>query len=193
MEIVKYPHPALRRVARPIERVTDQVRRLAEEMLRLMHEAPGVGLAANQVGVPVQLFVVADAADPFGENKDRVFINPEILDRSGQCTREEGCLSFPGIYAEIVRPERIRVRAMDLSGEIFEVECADLPARVIQHEWDHLRGILFIDRMLPLQKRKLLPQLRQLEREYRALQREGVIPPDAQLREALAQVEAAYS
>ncbi len=192
MEIVLYPHPALRRVARPVPEVTDSVRSVAAEMIRLMEEHQGLGLAANQVALPIRLFVVAAQADPFGEGKPRVFINPEIVHREGHATREEGCLSLPGIYAEVARPARIRVRALDETGNSFEVEVDDLPARVIQHEWDHLRGTLFIDRLMPVSLVRLLPAIRQLEREFRQRQRKGEVPSDADLERMLREAESAY-
>ncbi len=193
MEIVLYPHPALRRVARPVAEVTDSVRKVAAEMIRLMDEHNGLGLAANQVALPIRLFVLSAQVDPWGEGKPRVFINPEILQRSGQEVREEGCLSLPGLYAELSRPARVVVRALNEAGEPFELEVGELPARVIQHEWDHLRGILFIDRLMPAVLRSLLPGLRELERLHRQRQRSGELPPDPEIERMLQEAELAYA
>ena len=193
MEIVLYPHPALRRVARPVAAVTDAVRQVAQEMIALMEQAEGLGLAANQVALPIRLFVVSAAVDPWGEQKPRVFINPEIVRREGQSVREEGCLSLPGLYAEVARAERILVRAQNEEGEAFELELEDLAARVVQHEWDHLRGILFIDRLMPTVLRRLLPQIRALEREYRRRQQAGELPSDQELERLLGEATAAYA
>jgi peptide deformylase len=193
LKIVFYPHPALRWSSKPVAQVSEAVRQLATGMLELMHQAQGLGLAANQVAVPIRLFVTDASVDPLGEGKDRVYINPEILDREGIVVAEEGCLSLPGIYADVRRAQRVRVRALDAWGNSFEVEAPDLAARVLQHEWDHLRGVLFIDRVHPSVKLKLLPQLRTLERNYRHEQLEGRIPSNQLLVDQLRAVQATFA
>ncbi|MFW5683013.1 MAG: peptide deformylase [Phycisphaeraceae bacterium] len=145
LRIVKYPDPVLRQPADPVGEVSDEVRGVAHRMLALMHEAPGVGLAAPQVGLSWRMFV----ANPTGEpGNDRVFINPEIVDASRDvAAMEEGCLSLPEIRGEVQRPRRVTVRAIGLDGEPFELTSEELPARVWQHENDHLDGVLIIDKM----------------------------------------------
>jgi peptide deformylase len=141
LEIVTYGHPALRRRADPIPEVTPEVRRLAGEMLAAMKQRKGVGLAATQVNRMVRMFVTKVPDD-----RERVFINPEIV-RTGIDTEvgEEGCLSIPGPRADVERSTQVRVQARNQRGRLFAIEVDDMLARVIQHELDHLNGILFID------------------------------------------------
>jgi peptide deformylase len=150
LSIVLYPAKALRQVAAPLPGVTDEVRRVAQRMLELMHEARGVGLAAPQVGLSWRLFV----ANPTGEPEDdRVFINPKFSNPSAEThTREEGCLSLPHVTGEITRPVQITINALDIQGNPFQLTSDELPARVWQHETDHLDGILILDRMPAIDK-----------------------------------------
>lgn len=152
--ILHYPHPRLREPGKRVDRVTPEIQQLVDDMAETMYAAPGVGLAATQIGEPHQIFVVDCAAE--GEPSDfRVFINPEILERDGSTVYEEGCLSFPGAREEIERAARVRVRAQDRDGKWFELEAEGLLAIAIQHENDHLQGVLMIDRLGPLKKRLL--------------------------------------
>ena len=152
--ILHYPDPRLREPGKRVERVTAEIQQLVDDMAETMYAAPGVGLAATQIGELLQIFVVDCAAE--GEPSDfRVFINPEILEREGSTTFEEGCLSFPGAREEIERAARVRVRAQDREGKWFELEAEGLLAIAIQHEYDHLQGVLMIDRLGPLKKRLL--------------------------------------
>lgn len=162
LRIVHYPNPALRAKARPIKTVTDEVRAVARRMLELMHEAPGVGLAAPQVALAWRLFV----ANPTGQPEDdRVFINPVLVAPSKEMTeQEEGCLSLPDIRAMVARPKAITIEAHDLDNQPFNLTSDDLPARIWQHEADHLDGVLIIDRMAPLDKMANRRLLRELER-----------------------------
>lgn len=160
LTIVHYPDPALRRVAEPVPAVDDTVRAVATKMLELMHAAPGVGLAAPQVGLPWRMFV----ANPTGEPEDdRVFINPTLHDpAANSAAREEGCLSLPRVYGEITRPTAIAITATDQHGESFTLTSDELPARIWQHEYDHLDGVLILDRMRPIDKmasRRILKEL----------------------------------
>lgn len=164
LKIVFYPHPVLRVKAKPVEGITDEVRAVAQQMLRIMHEAPGVGLAAPQVGLSWRMFV----ANPSGEaGDDHVFINP-VLSGSGRETseREEGCLSLPGVNAVVRRPKVVTIEAMNLEGETFRMSSDDLPARVWQHEYDHLDGVLIIDRMSEIDRLANRKLLRELEEEF---------------------------
>lgn len=150
--ILHYPDPRLREKGKRIEKITPQVLALIEDMAETMYAAPGVGLAATQIGEPLQLFII-DIADE-GEPSDlRVFINPEILETSGELTWREGCLSFPGVTEDIDRAAKVKVRALDQQGKSFTLEAEELLAVAIQHEYEHLHGGLMIDHLGPLKKR----------------------------------------
>jgi peptide deformylase len=185
MQIVYYPHPALRQVAKPVPEVNDGIRRIAREMLDLMYAAKGIGLAGPQVAVPLRLFVLNPKSDDPTRSEERVFINPQIVERKGLVEEEEGCLSVPGVYAKLKRAERVKVTAQDLNGATFELETDGLAARAIQHEVDHLQGILFIDKAGPLEKIRIIGKLKDFEREFRRKQEAGEIPPNAVLVRAL--------
>ncbi|CAN5779399.1 peptide deformylase [soil metagenome] len=150
--ILHYPDKRLREKGKKIDAVTAEVRKLIDDMAETMYAAPGVGLAATQIGELLQLFII-DIADNDEPSDLRVFINPEILESTGELTWQEGCLSFPGITEDIDRAAHIRVRALDKSGKSFEIEAEGLLAVAIQHEYDHLQGQLMIDHMGPLKKR----------------------------------------
>ena len=146
MEIVTYPHPTLRHKSKPVQRVDKALRAMVAEMVELMYEARGIGLAANQVDLPLRLFVIDLAQDP-DQSEARVFINPVLSRPSGTDEKEEGCLSLPGVFANVKRPERIHVEAFDLAGNQIRATLDGLLARVVQHETDHLDGVMFIDRL----------------------------------------------
>jgi peptide deformylase len=152
--ILHYPDARLREPGKKVETITPELRQLIDDMAETMYAAPGCGLAATQVGALWQLFVVDCAAD--GEPSDlRVFVNPQILSTEGAVESDEGCLSFPGAREEVERAEKVRVRAQDVEGRWFELEAEGLLAIAIQHEYDHLQGILMIDHLGPLKKRLL--------------------------------------
>lgn len=152
--ILHYPDPRLREPGKRVDRFDDDLRRLVDDMAETMYAAPGVGLAATQIGEPWQIFVV-DCA-PEGEPSDfRVFVNPEIVTTEGTRLFEEGCLSFPTAREEIERADKVRVKAQDRDGKWFELEAEGLLATAIQHEYDHLQGVLMIDHLGPLKKRLL--------------------------------------
>jgi peptide deformylase len=152
--ILHYPDARLREAGKKVESISLELRTLIDDMAETMYAAPGCGLAATQVGAPWQIFVVDCAAD--GEPSDlRVFINPEILATEGTVTSEEGCLSFPTAREDVERAEKVRVKAQDQDGRWFEIEAEGLLAIAIQHEYDHLQGILMIDYLGPLKKRFL--------------------------------------
>ena len=148
LRILHHPEPVLREKARPVEPGTEEVRAVARRMVELMHEAPGVGLAAPQVGLPWRLFV----ANWSGE-QDLVFVNPELSEPSAQtASDDEGCLSLPEVRAEVRRPVAVTVRARDAAGGAVELAAEGFAARVIQHEFDHLEGVLILDRMTRLDR-----------------------------------------
>lgn len=153
-EILEYPDPRLRTVAAAVERVDDSIRQLVEDMAETMYAAPGVGLAAPQIGVPLRVFVI-DVADENEPSQLTAYINPELVEVSGSQSWKEGCLSFPGVSESIKRAETVRVRALGVDGQVFEREATGLLAVAIQHESDHLNGILMIDKVGPLQRRRI--------------------------------------
>ncbi len=190
MKIVHYPHPSLRHVAQPVTSIDKKVRLQIGEMLDLMYEAKGLGLAANQVGLPYQFLVINPTADPNQRDQEGIFINPVILERKGSVEGQEGCLSFPGLFQKVRRAKTIKARAYNLKGESIEIVATDLTARLLQHEVDHLHGILFIDKMGPIAKLASRGKIKELEREYRKAQKRGEIPPDAAIKQMLAALEA---
>lgn len=161
LTILEFPDPRLRKAALPVARVDDIVRRLVDDMLETMYAAPGVGLAANQVNVQRRV-VVMDVSET--REEPWVFINPEIeiLDDSRR-EYDEGCLSVPGFYEKVNRPEHIRVRALDRDGQPFTIEPRDLMAVCIQHEVDHLNGKLFVDYLSPLKRQRIRSKLAKLQ------------------------------
>ena len=165
LPIIKIGHPTLRKVAEPVEGFDVSLRELAENMIETMRVNEGIGLAAPQVNISRRMFVI-DLSLIDEELEARAYVNPEILNSSGSEKFEEGCLSIPGIRADVVRPTQIRVRYQTLDGETVEEEMEGLLARVFQHEFDHLEGILFTDRLSPLQKKLLGEKLQELEGVY---------------------------
>jgi peptide deformylase len=155
-EIISLPDKRLRLVSKTVEAITPEIRALADDMLETMYEAPGIGLAAIQVAVPLRL-ITMDLSKKEGEKEPRVFINPEILSSSEELsTYEEGCLSIPEYYEEVERPATVRVRFMDLDGKIHEEDADGLYATCIQHEIDHLNGVLFVDYLSKLKRDRVM-------------------------------------
>ena len=179
LEIVKYGHPALRQKGAAVTKVDAKLRKLAEDMLETMEDANGVGLAAQQVGVPIQLAVVdvAGVEDRpstlsiggkevnVDEHMPLILLNPELELGSEREEGIEGCLSFPEITADILRSKRVKVRATSLEGEEIIFEATGLLARALQHEVDHLQGILFIDRMKSATRTALASRLKRMQKE----------------------------
>ncbi|HZZ23547.1 MAG TPA: peptide deformylase [Roseiarcus sp.] len=156
LPIITLPDPKLRLLSRTIERVDGDLRRLIDDMIETMHEAPGVGLAAIQVAEPIRLLVV-DIARKEDTSDPQVFINPEIVWSSEErSTYEEGCLSIPEYYAEVERPASVRARALDPEGKEREILAEGLLATVLQHEIDHLNGVLFIDHISKLKRDRVI-------------------------------------
>ena len=157
LNVLRYPDPRLRQVARKVDRVDDEIRKLINDMAETMYGAPGVGLAATQVDVHLRVIVIDTS-----ETRDRlqVFINPELVAASGEAEREEGCLSVPGVYEKVVRAERVTVRALDAAGRPFTLEATDLLAVCIQHEMDHLEGKMFVEKLSRLKQGRILARMR---------------------------------
>ncbi|MBX6316092.1 MAG: peptide deformylase [Isosphaeraceae bacterium] len=181
LRIVPYPHPALRYVSRPVEQIDDTLRGQVRAMFDLMYAARGIGLAANQVALPYRFFILNLTADPERKDQEQVFINPEIIKRHSSIEAEEGCLSFPGLYAEVRRAKKVRVRAFDLEGNAIEIDAEDLLGRAIQHETDHLEGRLFIDYLSPAARIAIAPKIREFEAQFRQAQAAGEYPDDAEI------------
>jgi peptide deformylase len=159
-EIAVYPDPVLRRKAKPVEAIDEHVREVVADMRRIATELDGAGIAAPQVGESLRIFLVCAR----GEEPERVFINPVIEAVGAVVPHDEGCLSLPDIRAEILRPAKARITALDLEGNEFTLESEEFDARVWQHEFDHLEGVLIIDRMRPLDRLANRRAIRDLER-----------------------------
>jgi peptide deformylase len=185
MEIVQYPHPALRWKSRDISQIDAALRDTVREMFALMYEKKGIGLAANQVALPFRFFVVnlsGEAAEP---DEELVFINPVITNRKGSIVEEEGCLSLPSLYADVRRAEEVVVEAFDLQGQPFRARLRELAARVVQHETDHIDGVVFLDRLDESVRRDLRPKIAEFEVAFQKRQAAGEIADDASLRDEL--------
>ena len=160
-EIIQYPDPRLRKRASPVERVDKGVQELIRDMAETMYKAPGIGLAATQIGVAKRVVVIDVSAD----HKDlRVFVNPVICERSGVFGIEEGCLSVPGVFEEVERAQKVTVRALDENGAAFELVAEDLLAVCIQHEIDHLDGKVFVDYLSRLKQQRIRKKLEKQQR-----------------------------
>ena len=162
LEVLHYPDPRLRNRARPVEHVDDRVRQLVDDMLETMYAAPGIGLAAVQVHVPLRVITI-DCSEP--RNKPVCLINPTIEAEEGELEAEEGCLSVPGVYETVTRSRWIRVRALNRDGEPFELEAEDLLAVCVQHEMDHLEGKLFVDYLSRLKQARIRRRTKKLQRQ----------------------------
>jgi len=190
LRIIQFPHPTLRRVSKPLRRVDDELRNIVREMFDLMYQAKGIGLAANQVDLPYRLFVLNLTGDPAEAEEEQVFINPVLSDPKGTAEAEEGCLSLPGLYAQVRRPETITINAYDLTGQEIEETIDGLFARAAQHETDHLNGVLFIDRLSPTTRLSLKDTLEEFEIEFADRRQRGEIPDDEKISARLSELEA---
>ncbi len=191
LPILQYPHPTLRHKSKPLKRLDAEVRRTVQEMFETMYAAKGIGLAANQVDLPYRLFIVNEKGDPAEKAYERVFINPVLSGKKGMGEEEEGCLSLPGLYRLVKRPEQVTVTAYDQLGKPFRLEVDGLLARVIQHESDHLDGVLFTDRLSVTQKADVRQALEEFEVEFHQKRSQGQIAADAAIAARLAELEAA--
>ncbi|MGD8384932.1 MAG: peptide deformylase [Lysobacterales bacterium] len=166
LNILEFPDPRLRKVAQAVEDYDPALAKLVADMLETMYAARGIGLAATQVDVHQRLLVL-DVSEE--QNQPRVYVNPEIIEETGSETCEEGCLSVPGIYANVKRAEQVTVRARDTEGNVFEEQLDGMHAVCLQHEMDHLVGRLFVDYLSPLKRNMVL---KKLEKQRRAAQQE---------------------
>jgi peptide deformylase len=167
--ILEFPDPRLRTRAQPVTRFDADLHRVIDDMLETMYAAPGIGLAATQIDVHLRLVVIDVSAE---RNAPLVLVNPEILSREGETATEEGCLSVPGFFDEVKRASRIRVRAQDRDGNVFERDCEELLAVCVQHELDHIDGRLFVDYLSSLKRERVRKKLEK-ERKERASESRG--------------------
>ena len=190
LELVEFPHPALRRPARPLVRLDDALRDAVGQMFEIMYLAQGIGLAANQVALPYRIFIV-NCAGRQGEGEEHVFINPVLSRPRGTAVQEEGCLSLPGLRMDVRRPAKITVDAWSLAGEPIRADLDGLLARVVQHEFDYLEGRLFTDRLPEAAALEVRRELESLSDVFVGKQSRGELPGDELLVAELDRLEAA--
>ena len=166
MDIVIYPHPSLRCGGKQVTDFNDALRDTAKQMFEAMYRQNGVGLAAPQVGLDLALLVLNPTGDPKKPEEERAMVNPKIISKKGKEYGEEGCLSFPGIYGEVERSIKIVLEYQDLDGNPQELRADEFLARVIQHEFDHIEGVVFTDRMSSVEKLRIKKKLEDLEARY---------------------------
>lgn len=162
LPILRYPDPRLHKKAAPVTTIDASIRKLAADMAETMYAAPGIGLAATQVDQHIRLIII-DVTE--SKSRLQVFINPEIINKSGDCESEEGCLSVPGIYESVTRAEEVTVKALDLDGKTFELNADGLLAVCIQHEIDHLNGKVFVNYLSRLKQQRIKEKLIKQARE----------------------------
>lgn len=189
MRVVHFPHPTLMRASKPLSRVDAELRQIVAEMFELMYLNNGIGLAANQVNLPYRLFVANVTGDSTEKQHELVFLNPVLSKHKGSEEKEEGCLSLPGVYAPVRRPTNIHVSAYDLSGKEISADVDGLLARVIQHENDHLDGVMFIDRVSQTALTDIKDKLDDFRSEFEHRRELGEIPADAKIFTTLAELE----
>jgi peptide deformylase len=189
LRIIEYPHPALRHPSKPLKRVDAELLEIIREMFALMYASRGIGLAANQVDLPYRLFIANLSGEAEQADQEHVFLNPVISGRKGSAEEEEGCLSLPGLYGQVKRPEKVTLNAFTLRGEEITVELSGLFARVVQHEVDHLDGVLFIDKLSPTAGLAAKEALEEFELHFAHLRQRGEIPDDAAIAARLAELE----
>ena len=192
LEIIRYPHPTLRHRSKSLKRVDKELKNIVQEMFELMYDARGIGLAANQVDLPLRLFVINESGDPDQTDLERVFINPVIDSPKGTSEAEEGCLSLPGVHAQVARPAQIHVSAFDLVGNAIDFVADGLLGRAIQHEFDHIEGVMFIDRISESSAKQLVGEIEAFALEFASLRESGKIADDESIAKRLAEIEAKY-
>lgn len=183
LKLLNYPHPALRGKCRPLTSLDESVRTAAARMVELMYKNEGLGLAAPQVGLDYQMIVINFDGDPANKEMELVALNPVILKAQSKAEKaiekdREGCLSFPGLYQDIRRAKAVTVQFYTLDGQLREMSCSGLPARIWQHEIDHLHGTLFIDKMGDVARAASKKWLEQYVEEFEDDKKAGRLPPD---------------
>jgi peptide deformylase len=192
VRIVKYPHPTLRYKSKPLLRVDSELRKMIHQMFDLMYTHEGVGLAANQVDLPYRVIVMNIKSDAAAKDEEHAFINPVIVQRKGGMEeKEEGCLSLPEIFAPVKRAQKIVLNAYNLSGQEVTWELDGMYARVVQHECDHLDGILFVDRLSPANLLAVKEALQDMEAAFSGERQRGLIPNDQLIAARLSELEMA--
>jgi peptide deformylase len=162
LNILKYPDPKLHTIAKPVENVDDEVRKLVDNMAETMYQAPGIGLAATQVDVHQQIIVIDISED---RNDLKVFINPRLVQADGIAEHEEGCLSVPGVFDNVTRAEKITVEALDRDGKTFQMNAEGLLGVCIQHEMDHLQGKVFVEYLSQLKQTRIRTKMKKAQRK----------------------------
>ncbi len=189
LRIIQYPHPTLRHVSKPLQRVDAELRAIVQDMLALMYAAQGIGLAANQVDLPYRMFVLNVTGESTQAESEMVFLNPVITARKGMEEAEEGCLSLPSVFGQVKRPDKISVSFYDLEGQARDLELTGLAARAVQHEVDHLDGTLFIDRLTPTGRLEIKQALDEFEIQFASQRSRGELPSDDEVAARLAELE----
>jgi peptide deformylase len=189
LKIIKYPHPTLRHKSKPLRRVDAELRKFVAAMLEAMYDDRGIGLAANQIDLPYRLFVMNTSSDATDKDGEVVMINPMIIKRSGMAEAEEGCLSLPDVYGNVRRPDKVTIAAYNMAGEEMEYKLGGLLARAVQHETDHLDGVLFVDRLSESGRLSVKESLETLQMQFEGERRRGQIPDDKQIAARLAELE----
>jgi peptide deformylase len=191
IKLVTYPHPTLRHKSKPLVKVDAALRKMIGQMFTIMYENRGVGLAANQVGLPYRLFVMNLTCDPKETEQEAVFLNPTIVRRSGSDEAEEGCLSFPEIAGMVRRAKKVEIVAYTLKGEEVRLKLEGLAARAVQHETDHLDGVGFINHLDEIEQLEAQEQLLKLKKQFLDDQRNGLLPTDEEMAAQLVELEQA--
>lgn len=191
LEIVIFPHPTLRHQSKPITKVDAELKQIVSDMFDAMYKAKGIGLAANQVNLPLQLFVINTTGQK-GKGEELVFINPVVSSPKGASNAEEGCLSLPGVEGNVTRPETIHVSAYDLSGNQIDMTASGLLGRAIQHENDHLQGVMFIDRLSESEKRLIEGEIQTFEFDFQSRRQAQAVASDDEISIHLKDYETRY-
>ncbi len=191
LRVIKHPHPTLRHKSKPLVKVDRHIKAIVARMFELMYEHRGVGLAANQVDLPFQLFVINLESDP-NKGEELVFINPVIELPKGNREAEEGCLSIPQVYGSVVRPEQIHVKAYSTDGSEIDSAVNGFLAQAVQHEYDHLQGVMFPDRMSEAARKMIDGELAEFEYEFEKERRSGAVGDDQSIADRLSELERMY-
>jgi peptide deformylase len=192
LKIVEYPHPALLHSTEPVKWIDKDLRLLVGRMFESMYEARGLGLAANQVATPIRLLVMNVSGDSTNKEAERVYLNPHIVDSKGTMEGEEGCLSFPGLFVNVRRAKKVKIRAIDLSGASVEFDAENLESRAWQHEIDHLDGVVFCKRFSTVAKLTRGSDVKLFERRFEKLQQSGVLPSTSTLEQEIKRLKSEF-